>query len=201
MKSVKIKGADASISFLTDKEEDCKMFSDGKKLNFSAEGGFFMNSIDMLTSFLTVKDSYIDPQINGSTANATMASYIRFTNLGKLKLGKTETPVDKDLVIIFGTTPETNGDGFLKGATSGNAWIPTSSDGVELKVFKSPGQFRVTALPYSGTYYNYGWRVINYLKDGYGGFNIRYGNSTSGIRFSFTMIGFIDKGDTDEIVR
>ena len=40
MKSVKIKGLDASISFLTEKEEDCKMFSDGKKLNFSAEDGF-----------------------------------------------------------------------------------------------------------------------------------------------------------------
>ena len=78
-------------------------------------------------------------------------------------MGKTDTHVDKDLVVIFGTTPETNGDGFLKDATSGNAWIPTSSDRVELKVFKSPGQFRVTALPYSGTSYNYGWRVINYL--------------------------------------
>ena len=124
-------------------------------------------------------DWYIDPaMLSGDNAEVTTMSYVHIS----LPLGKT-------LKIVFGTTPPTASTGFLEGAPSGEGWLPTSSDNVQCRSFKNTHSYRVFVTPYSGTQYSYGWRVINYHRLDACGFNVRYGNNTSNIRFTYLMIG------------
>lgn len=124
-----------------------------------------------------IDSSYFDPLT--SAAGSRTMNYIKTKKI----IG------GRSLIIVWGTTPDTDANGFLTGASSGNGWVPTSSEGVKANLFTSIANYRVVAMPYGGTQYSYGWRVINYMRDGYGGFNIRYGNSTSGIAFTYIMIG------------
>lgn len=151
-------------------------------LKMLASGGFSLNGVDLLNKILTIDDFYVDLANSGNSAKSTTASYV-----------KIEIPNSKNLVIVWGTTPETDSTGYLTGAPSGTGWVPTNSTGTVYNFFTKQGQYRVIATPYAGTLYNYGWRVSNYVNNGAGGFNIRYGDTVSGIRFSFIMIGIVDK--------
>lgn len=133
----------------------------------------------LLSTHLSIKDYYIDPLQNTDSGDTQTMNYI-VTN-----------PIigGKSLKLIWGGSPTTASTGFLTGAPSGVGWIPTSSEGVQAKLFTSPANYRAIATPYAGTQYSYSWRIINYLNNGFGGINIRYGNDTSGIRFNYFIIG------------
>ena len=141
------------------------------------------NLLSILNNKLQVAEYYIDPSHNQDNADIQSMSYVVINNF----MGS------KKLILCWGATPETDGNGYLNGAPTGVGWIPTSSDGSkQLTKFTKTTNYRVFALPYYGTQFSYGWRVINYLNSGYGGFNIRYGNETSGIRFNYFVIGLED---------
>lgn len=185
-KSINIKGIteSPSIKFKTSEENTNAIIEAvGNSLKITAQDGISINDIDLISRALTVDSYYIDPCDIGESGDVTTSSYIKFRSI----FG------GKSLVVCWGATPNTNSDGYLSGTTSGvSCWIPTSSEGVQHKIFTKPGQFRTVVTPYGGTQYAYGWRVINYPNDeGYCGFNLRYGNGTSGIRFNYIIIGLV----------
>lgn len=141
----------------------------------------FNNFNTILGLKLQVVDYYIDPTTLAGYNNAdvTSASYVTFNKV----FG------DKKLTIIWGTTPETDNNGYLQGAPTQVGWVPTSSEGIICSPFTDVSQYRVQATIYGGTQFHYGWRIMHYINNGIGGFNIRYGNSTSGIRYSYIMLG------------
>jgi len=153
---------------------------EGSTLKLDATS-ILLNNIDVL-KILSIDDIYLDPNIAVSEDVYPKASYITF---------KSNLLGNKKLAIIWGTTPKTDNNGYLTGAPTLVPWIPTSSEGRVLNLFKNT-TFNVHVNPYGGKQYNYGWRVINYMKDGNAGFNVRYGNTSDDIGFNFLMIGIIE---------
>ena len=141
--------------------------------------GGILAALTGIGSFI-IDSSYFDPvDTDGTSGDVQSMNYIKTKKLFN----------NRSLIIIWGGTPVTDSNGYLTGASSGNGWIPTSSEGVKANLFTKVANCRTFVLPYGGTQYSYGWRVIHYMRDGYVGINVRYGNATGNLRFSYIMIG------------